>query len=85
MLLGTYGCVHFQDRLRAELMQDIASAESGEMLRPYLTEYHMLVSLSMYRLWLQRSKDISLDELSALIHTLYTSGVSAAAQLDKQK
>ncbi len=85
VLLGTYGCVHFQDRLRAELLQDIASAESAGKLSPYLTEFHMLVSLSMYRLWLLRGKDISLDELSALIHTLYTSGVTAAAQFDKQK
>lgn len=85
VLLGTYGCGHFQDRLRTELLRDIASAESGGKLSPYLTEFHMLVSLSMYRLWLQRGKDISLDELSALIHALYTSGVSAAAQLDKQK
>lgn len=32
----------------------------------------------MYRLWLKKGKDISLNELSELIHTLYTQGVQGA-------
>ncbi len=74
VLLGTYGCIHFQDRLKNEFMQ--ISNESDNSLQPYLAEFHMMVSLSMYRLWLKNNKDISLDELSSLIHSLYTSGIS---------
>ena len=50
--------------------------ESDDSFHPYWAEFHMTVSLSMYRLWLKRDKDISLDELSSLIHTLYTNGIS---------
>lgn len=49
--------------------------ESNNSLQPYLAEFHMTVSLSMYRLWLKQEKDISLNELSELILTLYTQGV----------
>ncbi len=72
VLLGTYGCIHFQDRLKSEFMQP----PNDNGCQPYLAEFHMTVSLSMYRLWLKRNKDISLDELSSLIHTLYTNGIS---------
>ncbi len=74
VLLGTYGCIHFQDRLKSEFMQNFAECEDS--LQLYLAEFHMSASLSMYRLWLKRNKDISLDELSLLIHTLYTNGAS---------
>lgn len=74
VLLGTYGCIHFQDRLKSEFMQ--IPDENNNILQPYLAEFHMTVSLSMYRLWLKRNKDISLDELSSLIHTLYINGIS---------
>lgn len=73
VLLGNYGCIHFQDRLKKEFMP--VSDSTTNKLEPYLSEFHITVSLSMYRLWLNRNKDISLDELSALIHTLYTNGV----------
>ena len=74
VLLGTYGCIHFQDRLKNEFMQ--TSYKSDDSLQPYLAEFHMTVSLSMYRLWLKRNKDISLDKLSSLIHSLYMNGIS---------
>lgn len=74
VLLGTYGCIHFQDRLKNEFMQILDEGDGG--FRPYLSEFHMTVSLSMYRLWLKREKDMSLNELSSLIHTLYTNGAS---------
>ena len=73
VLLGTYGYIHFQDRLKSEFMQ--TPDESNNSLQPYLAEFHMTVSLSMYRLWLKQEKDISLNELSELIHTLYTQGM----------
>jgi len=75
VLLGTYGCIHFQDRLKNEFMLHNESDRIEPHLQPYLSEFHIAVSLSIYRLWLSRNKDISLDELSKLIHTLYSSGM----------
>lgn len=75
VLLGQFGCVHFQDRLKMEFMGKNELVEGKNYLQSYLSEFHITVSLSMYRLWLKQGKDISLDELSSLIHTLYTKGV----------
>ena len=75
VLLGTHGSVHFQDRLKKELLSEKASLDASDKLQAYLNEFHLSVSLSMYRLWLQK-KDLSLDELSILIHTLYMNGIS---------
>ena len=76
VLLGPYGCIRFQERLKKELFPDQARADGDNTLCPYLSEFHITVSLSMYQLWLRREKDISLDELSNLIHALYTNGAS---------
>lgn len=80
VLLGTYGCIHFQDRLKSEFMQNFNGCDDG--LQLYLAEFHMSASLSMYRFWLKRNKDISLDELSSLIHILYTNGISGIEQVE---
>ena len=40
----------------------------------------MTVSLSMYRLWLKRGKDISLDRLSKLMHSLYVGGIQGVVK-----
>lgn len=74
VLLGPYGCIHFQDRLKNEFMSENILPNNAR-LSSYLSEFHITVSLSMYRLWISKNKNISLDELSELIHTLYNSGV----------
>ena len=75
-LMGPFGCVHFQDRLKAELTAESEVVISDERFEPYFAEFHIEASLSLYRLWLNRGKDISLNELTTLIHTLYTHGAS---------
>lgn len=80
VLLGSYGVVRFQDRLK----QEFASKDmQGDRWRAYLNEYHLSVSLSMYRIWLQK-KDISLEELSNLIHVLYSSGINGFLNANKE-
>lgn len=79
VLLGPYGGVHFQDRLKSEFMAKKTSSENRNKQQAYLDEFHFSVSLSMYRLWLQK-KDITLEELSHLIHTLYTSGINGISK-----
>ncbi len=80
VLLGTYGCIHFQDRLKTEFVENIDQDKCGDDLQPYLSEFHMTVSLSMYRLWLKNGKDISLDRLSKLIHSLYIGGIQGVVK-----
>lgn len=75
-LLGPFGCAHFRDRLKEEFAAEADVPVKDEHIEPYFSEFHIEVSLSLYRLWLNRGKDISLDELAALIHTLYTYGAS---------
>lgn len=81
VLLGPFGCVRFQERLKKELLPDQAGADRDNTLHSYLSEFHIAVSLSMYQLWLRREKDISLDELSNLIHVLYTNGTNGILSL----
>ena len=76
VLLGSFGCVRFQERLKKELIPEQTIMNGDETLQSYLSESHIAVSLSMYQLWLKRNKDISLDELTILIHVLYTNGVN---------
>lgn len=79
VLLGPYSGGHFQERLRNEFMQSREPSCDGNPIDAYLSEFHITVSLSMYRLWL-RQKDMNLDELSQLIDTLYTNGINGVAQ-----
>lgn len=74
VLLGPFGGVHFQDRLMKELPPEREETINNSPLQSYISEFHMTISLSMYRLWLKRDKDISLEELTLLIHALYTGG-----------
>lgn len=81
VLLGTFGYIHFQERLKEEFVREQA-ADSEDPLNPYLSEFHMTVSLSMYRLWLKRGKDIPLEKLTALIHTLYMKGTGGISEME---
>lgn len=79
VLLGMYGSFHFIERMKQELCisEERLPTATSSKFTPYLNEYHLTVSISLFQLWLKRNKDISLDELSALIHTLYTNGITA--------
>lgn len=76
VLLGPYGGVHFQDQLKSEFTSDKTSPDNSDKWKSYLNEFHISISLSLYRFWLQK-KDITLDELSYLIHMLYTGGINS--------
>ena len=59
-----------------ELLPEREETINNSPLQSYISEFHMTISLSMYRLWLKRDKDISLEELTLLIHALYTGGIN---------
>ncbi|WP_455946571.1 TetR/AcrR family transcriptional regulator [Eubacterium ramulus] len=75
-LFGTYGMVHFLEKMRAEFLPQIESecSDVPEKYRPYLEEFHIYTSISLFRLWMKRKKDLSKEELFGLIHTLYNKG-----------
>lgn len=75
-LLGTNGNIHFMDRLKKELVQylDVRLPEVNEQIKPYVMEHHMSTTVSLFRLWIARGKDISQEELFQLIHILYHDG-----------
>ena len=75
-LFGTYGMVHFLEKLRSEFLLQIESEnrEVPERYRPYLEEFHIYTSISLFRLWIKRKKDLPKEELFGLIHMLYNKG-----------
>lgn len=78
-LLSDYGSMHFISKIKATLPHDILHrAFPGlEYIAPYLFEFHLSTTLSLFRTWLHNGKDISAKELCELIHELYTRGVSS--------
>lgn len=45
-------------------------------LTPYLIEFYLTTSLSLFRLWLQRQKDLSSEEFFKLVENLYSRGIT---------
>lgn len=76
-LLGDYGSLRFLERLKREITLDLdLNLPQNESITPYLIEFHISTSLSLFRLCLQRQKDLSPEEFSKLVATLYSKGVT---------
>lgn len=77
-LLGNYGSVHFLGRLKNEVFQDRLTLEysKNDLLMPYLIEFQIITSFSLFRLWIQRNKDLSSEDFYQLVDTLYKEGAS---------
>lgn len=77
-LLGDYGSVRFLDRLKKEVFQDRLKLDysKNDLLTPYLIEFQIATSFSLFRLWIQRNKDLSSEAFSQLVDTLYRTGAS---------
>ena len=77
-LLGDYGSVRFLERLKREIPFDklgLTFPESNS-LTPYLIEFYISTSLSLFRLWIRQEKDLSSEELFKLVDNLYTNGIT---------
>ena len=46
VLLGTYGCVHFQDRLKTEFVENTDLDKCGDDMHLYLSESLILILLN---------------------------------------
>ena len=84
-LLSDYGSFRFLERLKSEIPIDeiILNYTKDDSLTPYLTEFYITTALSLFRLWIRRNKDLSIDELSFLAHNLFVSGMSYITGLEK--
>lgn len=78
-LLGKYGNMRFLERLKSAFSIDKTYAEelNDETLAPYIIEFHVSTSLSLFHLWLNRGKDLPPEKLFSLIHELYNSGIKS--------
>lgn len=77
-LLGDYGSIRFLERLKRELPFDrlVLNFPKEDSLTPYLIEFYISTSLSLFRLWLRQGKDLPSEELFKLVDNLYTNGIS---------
>ena len=78
-LLGDYGSNRFLELLKTRIPLESQELElhKDNPLTPYLIEFHMSTSLSLFRLWQRRQKDLPVNELLGLVHHLYTEGISS--------
>lgn len=77
-LLGDYGSIHFLQRLKREIPIESLGLNFPEnnSLTPYLVEFYISTSLSLFRLWLKQEKDLSSEDFFKLVDTLYTKGIT---------
>ncbi|NOW03605.1 hypothetical protein BCM20_003209 [Clostridium beijerinckii] len=77
-LLGDYGSVHFLERLKREIPFDglDLNFQEYDFLKPYLIEFYISTSLSLFRLWIKQEKDLSSEEFFKLVDTLYKNGIT---------
>ncbi|WP_217557167.1 TetR/AcrR family transcriptional regulator [Paenibacillus sp. GbtcB18] len=77
-LLGDYGSPRFLKRLKKEITLDQLelNVQQNHSLMPYLIEFYLSTSLSLFRLWIQRQKDLSSEEFSKLVENLYSRGMT---------
>lgn len=75
-LLGEYGNIRFLEKIKSEF--NISETYSDKLedtsLTPYLMEFQISTSLTLFHLWLKRGKDLKPEKLFSLIHELYTKG-----------
>lgn len=77
-MLGNFGGSRFLEKLRTESKLDIPELDlpDDHPLKPYLVEFHLSTSLSLFRLWLRRGKDLPVEELITMIADLYNGAIS---------
>ena len=78
-LLGDYGSIRFLERIKSEIPLDrlVINIPKDDPRTPYLIEFYISTALSLFRLWIRREKDITIDELSVLLNNLFRNGISS--------
>lgn len=78
-MLGDFGGSRFPEKLKAESKLAIAELDLPDEhpLKPYLVEFHLSTSLSLFRLWLRRGRDLPVEGLITMIANLYDGAISS--------
>ena len=78
-LLGDYGSTRFLERLKREIPVDrwALYLPGDRVENPYMVEFYLSTTLSLFRFWFRQQKDLSINELVELIHKLYMGGISS--------
>lgn len=81
-LMGDYGSSRFLVKLENSMQEIIPELNipDDDPLKAYRIQHRISTSLSLFRLWIRRGMDISVDELFQLVWNLYLNGSSS---LDK--
>ncbi|ETT73328.1 TetR family transcriptional regulator [Paenibacillus sp. FSL R7-277] len=58
-------------------MEQYLNLPQNHALTPYFIKFYLTTTLSLFRLWLQRDKDLPPEEFIKLAENLYSRGVSA--------
>lgn len=77
-LMGSYGNSRFLLRLEDAMQNSIPEMDipDSDPLKAYRVQYRFTVSLSLFRLWVRRGKDLPVDEFLKLVWGLYQNGSS---------
>jgi len=78
-LLGDYGSIRFTERLKKSIPIEEWNSKLpiDNPLNPYLIEFRLSTTLSLFRLWHRRQNDLSTEDMLRLITCLYRGGVSS--------
>lgn len=78
-LMGDYGINRFLMKLMNSMNEIIPELNipDDDPLKEYRIQYRISTSLSLFRLWIKRGKDLSVDELLQLVWNLYIKGSSS--------
>ncbi len=79
VLLGDYGNIQFLDQLKKEIPLDEPEWEflNDNPLTPYLIEYQIATTISLFRLWMSKENNLASEEIFNLIHRLHTEGITS--------
>lgn len=85
-LFGEYGNSAFLERAKTIWLEQGATCEvppflppNDDRIAPYLLEYRYYGSLSLFRLWLKRGRDLSPEEFMELVAELFPAEIPPAA------
>ncbi len=83
-LMGEFGSSRFIEKLKTQpnLNMPELNLPDGHPLKPYLVEFHLSISLSLFRLWLRRGQDLPVSQFIGLIADLYQGGLSSTDWTD---
>lgn len=78
-LMGDYGSNRFLIKLENSMHKIIPELNipDDDSLKAYRIQYRISTSLSLFRLWIRRGKDLPVDELLQLVWNLYLNGSSS--------